>query len=106
MKTCRSIVGRGTSQYNQSVAYFISATYFLVGKDARPAAKALRMIRHSLKLLRFSPYACRKAAADTPRLRELLIPFGASGYVVLFEIEPPRTVTILAARRQREDDYQ
>lgn len=79
---------------------------FLVGKDARAAAKALKMIRHSLKLLRFSPYACRKAAADTPRLRELLIPFGASGYVMLFEIEPPRTVTILAARHQREDDYQ
>jgi hypothetical protein len=67
---------------------------------------ALKAIRHSSELLGFSPYACRKAAADMPRLRELLIPFGASGHLVLFEIEPLRTVTILAARHQREDDYQ
>jgi len=79
---------------------------FLVDKDPRAAAKALKGIRHGIKLLSFSPYACRKAAADMPRLRELLIPFGASGYVVLFEIEPPRAVTVLAARHQREDDYQ
>lgn len=79
---------------------------FLLDKDPRAAAKALKAIRHGIKLLSFSPYACRKAAADMPRLRELLIPFGASGYVALFEIEPPRTVTILAARHQREDDYQ
>jgi len=78
----------------------------LVDKDPRAAAKALKGIRHGIKLLSFSPYACRKAAADMPRLRELLIPFGASGYVVLFEIEPPRAVTVLAARHQREDDYQ
>jgi plasmid stabilization system protein ParE len=79
---------------------------FLVGKDLRATAKALKAIRHSIKLLSLSPYACRKAAADMPRLRELLIPFDASGYVVMFEIEPPGTVTILAARHQREDDYQ
>jgi plasmid stabilization system protein ParE len=79
---------------------------FLLDKDPRAAAKALKAIRHGIKLLSFSPYACRKAAADMPRVRELLIPFGTSGYVVLFEIEPPRTGTILAARIQREDDYQ
>jgi plasmid stabilization system protein ParE len=78
----------------------------LVYKDPRAAAKALKAIQHSIKLLNFSPYSCRKVAADMPRLRELLIPFGASGYVVLFEIELPRTVTVLAARHQREDDYQ
>ena len=40
-----------------------------------------------------------------PVLREMLIPFGSAGYVVLFEIEPPSTVTVLAVRHQREDDY-
>jgi plasmid stabilization system protein ParE len=79
---------------------------FLVDKDPRAAAKSLKAIRHSIKLLNFSPYSCRKVATGMPRLRELLIPFGASGYVVLFEIEPPRTVTVLAARQQRGDDYQ
>lgn len=31
--------------------------------------------------------------------------FGASGYVALFEIEDAKTVTVLAVRHQREDDY-
>jgi mRNA-degrading endonuclease RelE of RelBE toxin-antitoxin system len=38
-------------------------------------------------------------------LRELVIPFGAAGYVALFEIEDNETVTILAIRHQREEDY-
>ena len=40
-----------------------------------------------------------------PFLRELIIPFGASGYVALFEIDDSHTVTILAVRHQRESDY-
>lgn len=32
-------------------------------------------------------------------------PFGDSGYVALFEIEPRHEVTVLAVRHQREDDY-
>jgi hypothetical protein len=36
---------------------------------------------------------------------ELLIPFGHSGYVALFDIENSATVTILAVRHQLEDDY-
>jgi hypothetical protein len=43
--------------------------------------------------------------ADNPLLRELVIPFGSAGYVALFEIESFSTVTILAVRHQREDDY-
>jgi len=35
----------------------------------------------------------------------LVIPFGASGYVALFEIDDDNTVTILAVRHHREDDY-
>ena len=46
----------------------------------------------------------KNAAANDPRLRELLVPFGAAGYVVLFEIEDAQTVTVLAVRHQREDD--
>jgi hypothetical protein len=52
-----------------------------------------------------SPFSCRKAAADNPFIRELIIPFGASGYVALFEIEDGQTVTVLALRHQLEDDY-
>jgi hypothetical protein len=33
------------------------------------------------------------------------LPFGGSGYVALFEIENRETVTLLAVRHQREEDY-
>ncbi|CUX28739.1 Plasmid stabilization system protein (fragment) [Agrobacterium tomkonis CFBP 6623] len=49
--------------------------------------------------------SCRKVDAESPFLREFLIPFGSSGYVILFEIENAEKVTILAIRHQREDDY-
>lgn len=78
---------------------------FLLERDVDAATAALAAIREAIKLLRFSPYSCRRASADTPQLRELVVPFGKRGYVVLFEVEPPKYVTILAARHQREDDY-
>lgn len=42
---------------------------------------------------------------DNTFLRELIIAFGASGYVALFEIDDASTVTVLAVRHPREDDY-
>lgn len=54
--------------------------------------------------LKSSPFSCRKAG-DSPFLRELIVPFGRSGYVALFEIENDSTVTVVAIRHQREDDY-
>ena len=54
--------------------------------------------------LKSSPFTCRKAG-DSPFLRELIVPFGRSGYVALFEIENDYTVTVVAIRHQREDDY-
>jgi plasmid stabilization system protein ParE len=78
---------------------------FLLTKDPAAARRALVAIRHGIALLRFSPYSCRKITSELPRHRELLVPFGSAGYVVLIEIEPPATVTTLAARQQREDDY-
>ncbi|REN15088.1 type II toxin-antitoxin system RelE/ParE family toxin, partial [Mycobacterium tuberculosis] len=54
--------------------------------------------------LGFSPFTCRKAG-DSPFIRELVIPFGASGYVALFEIEASDSIVVAAVRHQREDDY-
>lgn len=78
---------------------------FLLDKDLAAAERALEAIRAGIELLRFSPFSCRKAAADNPLLREIVIPFGSAGYVALFEMDGPSTVTILAVRHQREDDY-
>ena len=67
--------------------------------------RALETIRNSVKSLELSPFSYRKIVPGNPFLRELVIPFGAAGYVALFEIDSDKTVTILAVRHQREDDY-
>jgi len=77
---------------------------FLLGKDLEAAVRARDAIAAGIELLSFSPFSCRKAG-DSPLMRELVIPFGSAGYVALFEIDGPSTVTILAVRHQREDDY-
>ena len=78
---------------------------FLLVQDVQAANHALETINKAIELLQTFPFTCRKAKADTPFLRELIISFGANGYVALFEIEEEKIVTILAVRRQREDDY-
>ncbi len=67
--------------------------------------QAAAAIKKSIKVLEAFPFACRKASAETAFLRKLVIPFGSAGYVALFEIEDSETVTILAVRHQREEDY-
>lgn len=78
---------------------------FLVEQDLSGARKALKTINKGIDFLQDFPFTCRKATAEEPLLRELIISFGAGGYVVLFEIEDASTVTILAVRHQREEDY-
>lgn len=74
-------------------------------QDKSTAQRALVAIKKAIELLNAFPYSCRKAQADNPFMRELVISFGAKGYVALFEIEENAIVTILAVRHQREDDY-
>jgi plasmid stabilization system protein ParE len=75
------------------------------GADFALAERALDAIRKAFRSLEFMPFSFRKATSENPFLREIVIPFGASGYVALYEIENDDTVTILAVRHQREDDY-
>jgi plasmid stabilization system protein ParE len=78
---------------------------FLLKQDIQAARRARDAIVKATDFLQDFPFTCRKAAEDNPFLRELVIPFGSTGYVALFEIEDQSTVTILAIRHQREDDY-
>jgi plasmid stabilization system protein ParE len=74
-------------------------------EDFDAAQEAIDAIREAVeRSLSRAPFAYRKAG-DSPFLRELLIPFGATGYVVLYEIEGSALVQILAVRHQLEDDY-
>jgi len=78
---------------------------FLLERDPQAAILARVAIGKSIVALQEFPFSCRKAAPNNPFLREMVIPFGAAGYVALFEIEDNETVTILAIRHQREEDY-
>ncbi len=74
------------------------------GGDLELAEQAVAAIRAGFATLKTSPFTCRKAAQG-PFLRELIIPFGKSGYVALFEIVGPSDVVVAAVRHQLEDDY-
>ncbi len=78
---------------------------FLLDHDIIAAQHALKAIVEGVDILRQFPFACRKVDPGNPLLRELLVSFGASGYVLVYEIDDEHTVTILAVRHQREDDY-
>jgi plasmid stabilization system protein ParE len=53
-----------------------------------------------------TPFLFRKAGGSRSTLRrELVIPFGASGYVPKYEIASPQLVVVLAVRHQHEADY-
>jgi plasmid stabilization system protein ParE len=66
--------------------------------------RALDAIREGMRLLSWSPFTCRKAELGNGRSRELVVPFGSAGYVVLFEIVG-NDVVVGAVRHQREEDY-
>ena len=68
------------------------------------AEEALDAIHEGFRLLERFPFTCRKVGAS-PSLRELVIPFGATGYVALFEIGDAYNVTVAAVRHQREEDF-
>ena len=78
---------------------------FLAQQDIEAAQRARDALAAAFAFLQTFPFTCRKASPDTPFLREMIIPFGSSGYVALFEIEEGEIVTILAVRHQREEDY-
>ncbi|ORE86863.1 hypothetical protein ATO7_07482 [Oceanococcus atlanticus] len=78
---------------------------FAANNDPQAADRAFNTIDNAWRVLEEFPFSCRKAEGGDPFIRELVIPFGASGYVALFEIEGESTVTILAVRHQLEDDY-
>lgn len=72
--------------------------------DLDVADRALTAVRNGIATLRQSPFTCRKVGTS-PFLRELIISFGRSGYVALFEIVDQENIVVSAVRHQLEDDY-
>lgn len=82
----------------------LKAFQFLEEFDSDAAEKAVQTILLATKILGTFPNAGRPANDLEAEQRELLIPFGSSGYVVLYEVEG-ENVYILAVRHQREVGY-
>ena len=66
--------------------------------------RAVQAIKNGIAFMTISPFASRKVGSSS-FIRELVIPFGHTGNVALFEIVDSSTVIIGALRHQREDDY-
>jgi plasmid stabilization system protein ParE len=76
-------------------------------EDLDTADRALQAIEVAIASLAKAPFLFRKVAGSRNALRrELVIPFGASGYVLKYEIASPQLVVVLAVRHQHETDYQ
>jgi plasmid stabilization system protein ParE len=74
-------------------------------EDLDRAQAAIEAVRAAaLHRLAITPFSFRKAAQN-PAQRELIIPFGSTGYLALFEVVSPSKVVVLAVRHQREEDY-
>lgn len=69
------------------------------------AEVAVKVIRQAaLSHLSTTPYSYRKVGARST-LRELIVPFGKTGYVLRFDIRSPELVLVIGTRHQREEDF-
>ena len=75
---------------------------FLAEKNSQATMRAGQAIEHQFALLETEPEIGRPFD-DLPELRELIIPFGDSGYVAIYHHEVKSdSVYVLAFRHQKE----
>jgi len=78
---------------------------FLAEKNPQAAVRAGQAIVQQFALLETEPEIGRPFD-DSPELRELIVPFGDSGYVALYHHEVKSdSVYVLAFRHQKEAGY-
>lgn len=90
-------------RYNAKARADLNRLYdFLLNRDVTAAERALDPIVDGVSGLAHFPKTGRKLEHEGEQLRELLIPFGRTGYVALYRLSPDGDVNILAVRHQRE----
>jgi plasmid stabilization system protein ParE len=78
---------------------------FLAAKNKQAAERAGQAIAGHLERLEEHPEIGRPFL-DAPEMRELVIPFGDSGYVALYRYDRAKdSIVVLAFRHQREAGY-
>jgi plasmid stabilization system protein ParE len=75
---------------------------FLGEHQPEQGADALEVILDAVSILERHPAIGRPVDGT---LRELVISFGATGYVALYRVRPSGTVEVLALRHQKEAGY-
>jgi plasmid stabilization system protein ParE len=76
---------------------------FLADKDVATAQRAIKEIRDSLGTLTRMPKIGRPVEEG---FRELIIDFGSSGYLALYDFDEIHdAITVHAVRHQKENDY-
>ncbi|PLK69716.1 plasmid stabilization protein [Rhizobium sp. TH135] len=78
---------------------------YLVQYDLALAERAYTAVQAAISSLERLPLIHRMAKGGDPALREMVIAFGTTGYVVLYRIVSDDLLTVAAIRHQREDDY-
>jgi len=79
---------------------------FLAEKNIEAAKAAAALLFKQAEILETFPNAGRPAEDLNPEHKEILIPFGAAGYVLLYHVDETRAaVTVLAVRHQKEAGY-
>ena len=84
--------------------FFLERALAREGGDLSLGEQAIAALRAGIATLKASPFTCRKAG-QSAFLHELVVLFGRSGYVALFEIMDASEVVVLAVRHQLKDDY-
>jgi plasmid stabilization system protein ParE len=78
---------------------------FLIAKNPYATIRASQAIKRAFTLLETEPEIGRPLD-DLPELRELIIPFGESGYIALYRNEvKTNSLYVLAFRHQKEAGY-
>lgn len=77
---------------------------FLADKNPEAARRAVQTIRAGVRTLAAQPRAGHPADDMDPDFREWLIPFGQSGYIVLYRVMGDQAV-LLAVRHGKEAGF-
>ena len=73
-------------------------------EDLEIANRAIDAIQTAVLSLAVSPMLFRKRRGGGPLRRELVVPFGSTGYFIEYEVAGTELVVVLAVRHQREQD--
>jgi plasmid stabilization system protein ParE len=77
---------------------------FLQTKDVETAKRAVQEIRKAIKTLKVQPDRFRPVP-DKINHREIVIDFGASGYIARFYKKSEDEIIIIAIKHQLENDF-